>query len=88
MLLYLSWSCQAANDSHLTNNLVLQNVHTTFVNVEELIKDHKIHVDSETFKVRHIVHTESQQECHPRKTKCETLAPPNDQVFPCWIFRS
>ena len=51
MLLYLSWSYEEANGSRLTNNTILQHVYTALVGVEELIKDHKLQVDSESFKV-------------------------------------
>ena len=52
MMLYLSWSKKAANGNRFTRNKILQYAHTTFVNVEELIKEHKVQVDSEIFKVR------------------------------------
>ena len=51
MLLYLSWRIEGKNGSHLGNNTILHHVHTTFVNLVDLIKDHKLHIDSESYGV-------------------------------------
>lgn len=69
MLLYLSWSSDAANDSRVAKSSVLQHVHATFLNVEELIKDHKLQVDSENFKVKYTIYAKAQQECYLKKTE-------------------
>ena len=52
MLLYLSWSIEVKKSGHVGNNTVLHHVHTTFVNLMELIKDHKLQIDSESHAVR------------------------------------
>ncbi|KAL8822492.1 MAG: hypothetical protein Q9191_006772 [Dirinaria sp. TL-2023a] len=46
MLLYLSWSSDG--NRNVENRMILQHIQTTFLNLEELIKEHKIQVDSET----------------------------------------
>ena len=53
MLLYLSWSSVATYGNHLAENrILLQQIWATFLNVEQLIKEHKIQVDSEIREVR------------------------------------
>ena len=52
MLLYLSWSEKAVKGKRLARNMVLQYIHITSVNVEELTEEDEVQVDSEILKVR------------------------------------
>ena len=85
MLLYLSWSIDLKKNSHLGNNTVLHHVHTTFVNLVELIKDHKLQIDSESHAVRS---TPKLRLFQFLAADFQTIAPEDSQVFPRGIFRS
>ena len=53
MLLYLWWShTNAYNNRFSESRMILQQVQATFVHLMELIKDHKLQVDSEVPEVR------------------------------------
>ena len=53
MLLYLRWShTNAYNNRSSESRLILQRVQATFVHLIQLIKDHKLQVDSEILEVR------------------------------------
>lgn len=53
MLLYLEWSSDAVRRKQFAEiKMILQSIQATFLNLEELIKDHKLQVDGETLEVR------------------------------------
>jgi len=53
MLLYLEWSSDAVRRKQFAESkMILQSIQATFLNLEELIKDHKLQVDGETLEVR------------------------------------
>jgi len=53
MLLYLEWSSDAVRGKqYAESKIILQSIQATFLNLEELIKDHKLQVDRETLEVR------------------------------------
>ena len=53
MLLYLFWSVNFAKHEYYgPSTTILKYIQATFLNVEELIKDHNIQVDGEVRRVR------------------------------------
>lgn len=53
MLLYLTWISDAARGNQFVGSkTILHQIQATFLNIAELIKDHKLQVDGETLEVR------------------------------------
>ncbi len=53
MLLHLTLSSDAARGNQFAESkIILQQIQATFLNLEELIKDHKLQVDGEALEVR------------------------------------
>ena len=88
MLLYLSWSRGAAYGNHLAvNETILQHVRATFLNLEELIEDHKLQVDSDALEVRKLDIGWDKTKYCDKDWFLGITAPSNDQIFQGWIFR-